>query len=95
MKRKATVTVERERVLVISEARTVERWCEECEAEVPMVGLAEAAVILGFTERETFRLTETRKIHLMETAEGKSLFCINSILAFSAFAPCQLQENIE
>ena len=82
MKRKATVTVETERLLVISRSRVaVERWCELCEAKVRVIGLSEAMAIVGLPERAIFRLSETGKIHRTETAEGKSLFCVDSILA--------------
>ncbi|HEV8370818.1 MAG TPA: hypothetical protein VGQ39_22915 [Pyrinomonadaceae bacterium] len=91
MKRKATVTVETERVLVISQSRgAIEHWCEECKATVRMIGVSEAAAIAGLPERVIFRLTETRKIHFTETAEGRSLFCIDSILEATEAAACQL-----
>jgi hypothetical protein len=85
MKRKATVTVETERILVIRQLRdAVERWCEECERNVRMIGVSEAAAIASLSERVIFRLTETGKIHFTETTDGKSLFCIDSILAHAA-----------
>jgi len=64
MKRKATVTVETERLLVIRRSRVaVERWCERCATKVRVIGLSEATAIAGLPERAIFRLTEAGKIH--------------------------------
>jgi len=91
MKKKATITVETERLLVVSHSRgSVEHWCEQCGTKVLMIGLTEAAAITGLTERAIFRLTEAGAIHLMETTEGKSLFCVDSILAHTGPGARQL-----
>jgi hypothetical protein len=80
MKKKATITVETERLLVISRSRhTVDRWCHSCQADVKMIGIDEAAVIAGISQRTVFHLAEAGEIHFMETTEGQALFCLNSI----------------
>jgi hypothetical protein len=81
MKKKATITVETERLLVIGRSpQTVERWCRHCHANVKLVGVAEASLITGASERTIFRLAETAEIHFLETDEGKAMFCIDSLL---------------
>jgi len=81
MKRKAKITVETERLLVISRAqRVVEHWCQECDATVRMIPLEEAAAVAGVSQRRLFNLAERREIHFMETADGQALFCANSLL---------------
>ena len=81
MKKKATITVETERLLVISRSpHTVERWCCLCNAKVKLVGVAEAALIAGASERTIFGWVELAEIHFMETEEGKTMFCVESLL---------------
>lgn len=81
MKRKAAVTIETERLLVIQRSRgSVESWCAVCAAQVDMVGVQEAAAIVGASEREIFQLSEAGAIHFAETTEGRALFCVPSVL---------------
>ena len=81
MIRKAAVTIETERLLVIQRSRgSVESWCALCAAQVDMVGVQEATTIAGASEREIFQLSEAGAIHFAETAEGRALFCIPSLL---------------
>ena len=81
MKRKATITVETERLVVISgsHAAAATLWCEACEAEVRMFGLGEASTLAGLSDRAIFQLAETGAIHFVETAEGKAMFCVRSL----------------
>ena len=80
MKKKATITVETERLLVIHRSRrSVNRWCPACEAEVKMIGIDEAAALAGLSQRAVFHLAEAGEIHFMETAGGQALFCISSL----------------
>jgi hypothetical protein len=81
MRKKASITVETERLLVISHSRhAVESWCRQCDAKVSMIGVEEAAAVADVSERTIFHLIETGELHFMETAEGKALFCIDSLL---------------
>jgi hypothetical protein len=79
-KRTARITVETERLLVISRSQTsCDGWCGQCEAPVKLIGLEEAAVIAGASQRAIFRWTEAGEIHFIETEDGKVMFCLNSI----------------
>jgi hypothetical protein len=81
MKRKATFTVETERLVVISgsHAAAATLWCEACQLEVTMLGLDEASALAGLSNRTIFQLAETGEIHFIETAEGKAMFCVPSL----------------
>ena len=80
MKRKATITVETERLLVFSRSRRrIQGWCPTCQEEVDFIAVEEAATLAGTTQRKLFRLAEDGSIHLLETAEGRALFCSNSL----------------
>jgi hypothetical protein len=79
-KRTARITVETERLLVISRSKTsFEGWCNQCEARVKLMGLEEAAAIAGASQRAIFRWAEAGEIHFLETEDGKIMFCLNSI----------------
>jgi len=81
MRKKATITVETERLLVVSRStRSLERWCRDCNSQVRMVAVAEAALIAGASERTVFLLAESAEIHFIETEEGKAMFCVASLL---------------
>ena len=80
MKKKATITVETERLLVISRSRqATDHWCHECQTNVKMIGIDLAAAIAGLSERTVFQLAEAGELHFMETIEGQTLFCFGSL----------------
>jgi hypothetical protein len=80
MKRKATITVETERLLIIRRSpHTVDHWCHACQAEVKMIRIDEAAAIAGISQRTVFHLAEAGEIHFMETVGGQTLFCLRSL----------------
>jgi len=79
-KRTARITVETERLLVIRRSKTsFDGWCGQCEAEVKLIGLEEAAAIAGASQRAIFRWAEAGEIHFTETVDGRLMFCLDSI----------------
>ena len=81
MKRKAAVTVETERRLVISSTSLhLQAWCRQCGAQAHMIAVHEAGAIAGLTDRQIFQLSESGVIHFTETVDGKTLFCVASLL---------------
>ena len=90
-KRTARITVETERLLVISRAQTsCDGWCGQCEAEVKLIDLEEAAAIAGASQRSIFRWAEAGEIHFTETADGKVMFCLDSISRHGNLNPRKL-----
>ena len=80
MKKKATITVETERLLVISRSRqAIDHWCRECQTNVKVIRIDLAAAIAGISQRTVFQLAEAGEIHFMETNEGQTLFCSCSL----------------
>ena len=80
-KRTARITIETERLLVISRAReSIESWCHACNEQSNFIAVDEAAAVAGISERTIFRWAEADAIHLLETAQGKAMFCLNSIV---------------
>ncbi len=91
-KRSAHITVETERVLVISgsHAAAVSLWCHGCQREVTMFGVDEASAFSGLSDRAIFQLAETGAIHFVETGEGKALFCVPSLRDLNQARPQRL-----
>ena len=80
-KRTASITIETERLLVISRAReSLESWCTQCNEQSNFIAVDEAAAVAGISERTIFRWAEAGAIHLLETAQGKAMFCLKSIV---------------
>ena len=80
MKTKRTeITIETDRVLVISSPRKVISWCEACGEQAEMVPVDEAAVMRQVNSRTIFRWAEARQVHSSETAKGLLLICLNSL----------------
>jgi hypothetical protein len=80
-KRTARVTIETERLLVISRAaQSIAAWCQACGTNTRFVPVDAAATVAGVSQRTIFRWAETDLIHLIETADGKAMFCLNSIV---------------
>ena len=78
--RRKRVTVETERLLVISHYNGVQGWCEGCSAQVKMVGPEEAAAVAGLSQMAIFRLIESHQLHFIETPDGGLLICVTSLL---------------
>jgi len=80
-KKTARVTIETERLLVIGRTgQSIEARCEACEMPTHFVSVEAAATIGEVSQRMIFRWAEAETIHLIETSDGKAMFCLNSIV---------------
>ena len=82
--RRMKITVEKERLLVVSQISRVESWCEECKARVRILSPAEAAAVAAVSDRTIFRQIESRRLHFTETSQGAVLICLNSLMKQSS-----------
>ncbi|HEX8652673.1 MAG TPA: hypothetical protein VF708_17795 [Pyrinomonadaceae bacterium] len=82
MKRTRIITIETERVLVVSRRPrpTIEGWCDRCDSMVRMVHASEAAARARVGLREICRRVEADQLHFNETPEGGLFICLNSLL---------------
>lgn len=77
---KTTITVNRERLLLITPRRgRIKSWCKKCDAQVILMGIAEAAVTVNITQRSLFRRIEAGDLHFVETGERAVLVCLTSL----------------
>jgi hypothetical protein len=74
-----TITVETERLLVISQSRSLYSLCPACGDEVRMVTVEQAAALSRITWREIYRQVEAGKLHFIETNGGSLLICLHSL----------------
>jgi hypothetical protein len=82
--RRTKITVETERLLVISRTRgAVESWCESCGAAARLVGLDEASALSGHDQRQLVHQVEDGSLHFIESPRGRLLICLNSLLGES------------
>ena len=82
-KKTARVTIETERLLVISRSKqSIESRCAACAGTTTFIPIDGAAAVAGVSQRTIFRWAEADAIHLVETADGKAMFCLNSIVGF-------------
>ncbi len=80
MKRRTEITIEIDRVMIISQSNNHRSWCNACGTQVSVVTAGEAAEMIQSSETFIQRLAETGKLHFATTTEGL-LICLNSLLA--------------
>jgi hypothetical protein len=80
--RKTTILrVETDSVSVIHPAgSSVDLWCNECAAVVPMITPEHAARLYGTAPRVIYRQIENRELHFAEIDSGDLLVCVNFLL---------------
>jgi hypothetical protein len=84
MKKRTEITIETERFLVIS--RRSDRsvlWCGDCDHNVPMLTIDEAAMAAHTTPLVISELAETGQLHFA-LLEGQQFICPNSLATLRA-----------
>ena len=79
MRTRTEITIETERVCVISQRRnTATLWCRRCAGMVSMLALDEAARIERTTSQFIYQGVEAGKLHFA-VAAGRIFICPNSL----------------
>lgn len=78
-RKRREITIETERLLVISRHGNPILWCGRCAREVVMLTVDEAAMMTRSTSRTIFKLAEAGRLHFTETPEGRLLICSDSL----------------
>jgi hypothetical protein len=84
MQKRTEITIETERLLVVSRRR--ERtvlWCSDCDTKLPMLTVQEAARAADTTPAVISRLVETGQLHFAAW-EGQQFICFNSLASVRA-----------
>lgn len=84
-KRITNITFETERTytFAVREAIAGSAWCAACGAEAGAVSVEEAARVSGLSELAIYRRLVTGTLHFTETAAGRVVICLNSLLKSS------------
>jgi hypothetical protein len=77
--RRAHITIERERLLIVSSRRPLKKRCGLCGTEVRMIDIDEASALAAVTQREIFLRVENGSLHYAETSDGVLLICLESL----------------
>lgn len=84
MKRRREITIETERLMVITErhrSSLTTVWCPACGADSQMVNVDRAAILSHATSRAIYGRVEDGTLHWTETPQGLLLICHNSLVA--------------
>ena len=80
IKRTTLITFETSETLIFRRAaETLRAWCDGCEAEVEMIKPELGAQINGTSARMLYRLIESGQVHFIETRQGSTWVCMNSL----------------
>jgi hypothetical protein len=77
--RRMRITIQTERLLVLSQSQSLYSLCAGCGAEVRMLTIDQAATLARLSSRELYREVEAGILHFIETTEGSVLICFNSL----------------
>jgi hypothetical protein len=83
VKKRTRITIETERVLVISKARsTFDGWCPVCNQVVRLLRPDEATAFTAYFRASQYQYPlEISKLHIIPTADGLMSVCLNSLLS--------------
>lgn len=85
-KKRTEITIETDRIVLIKGRRPQARaWCMSCASQVSMVTVDEAASFAHVSSRAIYRWIEGGELHFIETADGRLVICLNSILSAATF----------
>ena len=81
-RKRTSVTVATRSLSVIRPmGSSIDLWCQDCAAIVPMVTPESAARLTGATVRAIYRRIEAGDLHFAEAANGLLLVCSDSLAA--------------
>jgi len=78
--KKREITIEVERVRVVSNLKKSKSNCQSCARETEFISLSNAAQIFGMNEVEVNQLALERLIHLKMSPYNEMLVCLPSLL---------------
>jgi thiol-disulfide isomerase/thioredoxin len=77
------VFIETSEIFIIKRNRNFPRtWCEDCEREVRMVTLSEAAFITGYDVKAIHSMMENRHVHFINLNSETPSVCLRSLCLF-------------
>jgi hypothetical protein len=81
MAKRTRITIETDSLLILRGRSSLRAWCSRCGAEAEMIALEETGVISNLERPELEEWLNSGELHRLQTAEGSTLICLNSLLA--------------
>jgi hypothetical protein len=78
--RRMQITIETDEVTIIRRRHPRNTCCRECACEVEVVGMEEAGVLAGMTERALRNCAQSQGWHLSDAGDGALLVCLKSTM---------------
>jgi hypothetical protein len=78
-KTRREITIETDRLLVVSSGQRVLLWCDSCAAQVEMISVDEGALMAQVNSRKIFHWVEASRLHFSEEPMGPLLVCLRSL----------------
>ena len=78
--RKREITIEVEKVRVVSNLKKSKSNCENCAGETEFISLSNALEIFSISEGTIAQMALARSLHLKLSGEGEILVCLPSLL---------------
>ncbi len=78
-RKRTKITIETERLLIVSRHHGAIDWCGVCNQRVRMISVDEAAALARLSSRTIYRWVEAERIHFIETTDGLLRICSNSL----------------
>ncbi len=78
--RKREITIEVEKIRVVSNLKKSKSNCETCAVETEFITLSNASEIFSISETTIAQMALERSLHLKLSAENEMLVCLPSLL---------------
>jgi len=79
-RRKAEITIENHRGLVVRRLRSMRAWCPKCGSEADMVRPEEALALVHASQAQLADCAMDHRWHLIQDHDGRPSVCLESIL---------------
>ena len=76
---RTTLTIQTERLIVVSPSRCLYGLCADCGDEVRLITVEQASLLARVNSRQIYRLVETGELHFIETTHCGPLVCFKSL----------------
>ena len=81
MRKRTTITIETNSLLILQGCRATRTWCPRCAAEGETISLENLGVMSNLDHPEVEAWLNSDELHQFKTADGSSVICLNSVLA--------------
>jgi len=81
MAKQTRITIETDSLLILRGRSSLRAWCSRCAADVEMIALDDTGVVTNLERAELEAWLNSGELHRLQTADGATLTCLNSLLA--------------